>query len=97
METSTGVSRYFGSSHHPEKDLWTSLLSSFTFSTLLKFLVHNAAKLQGILSWFTCTYFLAGKKTVKMELSYMSMKRVKSYTFGFQKLILYTLCTQLFA
>lgn len=38
-ETSKRVSKYFGSSDHHEKDLWSSLLSSFIFSTLLKYLV----------------------------------------------------------
>lgn len=106
METRKKVSKYFASSDHPEKDLWTSLLSPFIFSTfeLLSikiyaykfaykyiFLVQNAAELQGIVSWLSYASFLAVKKTFKVEQSYMSVKQAKIDTFGFQKLIPYTL------
>jgi len=82
------------------KILWNSPLSFVIFSTpledcrplntvyMLNYPVQNAAKLQGIVSWLTHTCFLAMKETLRVEPSYMSMKQVSSYTFGFQKVVL---------
>lgn len=78
---------FYGIAHYP------SLSFQFWFRiagvlTLYKYLVQNAAKSQGIVSWLTHTWYLAVKETLRMEPGYMSMKQVSSYTSGFQKLIL---------